>query len=313
MNGDVGHVRVANQTPRPVYLAEMESVTISVPRPFDLKQTLRALGVGVVDEQERWWWATRTAHGLATVALKGHKEGVFAQTWGPGAVDLIGRVPRLVGAREEYEISPTNRRVRDFLTMARGLRLGSTADVHEAIATAVLGQVVTTTEGKRSLRSIVRAYGEPAPGPLVGLKAFPKPEAVASFSHDELHSHGVERKRATTLIEIGRRSKRLDEILSMGRGDAERRLLAVRGVGPWTAAIVMGQAYGDKDAIPVGDYHMPNMIAWALAGEERGDDDRMLELLEPYRPYRRHVLVAIKQSGIKAPRYGPRTAVRRHL
>lgn len=269
--------------------------------------------MGIVDDDGTWWWATRTARGPATVALAMHGERVAARAWGPGGVDLIERVPRLVGAGHEYELLSSNHRVRGFLSKAIGLRLGSTADVHEAISTAVLGQVVTTIEGTRALRSIVLAYGDSAPGPRTGLRTFPAPEVLGSLSHDQLHVHGVERRRATTLIEVARRWKRLAEILPMGRDDAERRLLAIRGVGPWTAAIVMGQAYGDRDAVPVGDYHMPNMVAWALAGEDRGDDDRMLELLEPYRPYRRHVLVAIKQSGIKAPRYGPRTAVRRHL
>ena len=64
---------------------------------------------------------------------------------------------------------------------------------------------------------------------------------------------------------------------------------------------------------PVGDYHLPNTVAWALAGEDRATDERMLELLEPYRPQRRRLVVSIVQSGAHAPRYGPRTPVRRHL
>ena len=103
------------------------------------------------------------------------------------------------------------------------------------------------------------------------------------------------------------------EILDMNVTDGLARLLAIRGVGPWTAAIVMGEAYGDRDAVLTGDYHLPNTVAWAMAGEARADDDRMLELLEPYRPYRRHIVMSIMQSGIKAPKYGPRTALRTHL
>ena len=46
---------------------------------------------------------------------------------------------------------------------------------------------------------------------------------------------------------------------------------------------------------------------WALANEPRATDERMMELLEPYRPQRRRAIVLIKLSGIHAPRYGPRS------
>jgi 3-methyladenine DNA glycosylase/8-oxoguanine DNA glycosylase len=68
--------------------------------------------------------------------------------------------------------------------------------------------------------------------------------------------------------------------------DAYRRLRAIVGVGPWTAARTALIALGDPDAVPVGDLHIPHMVTWALAGERRGSDERMLELLEPFRGHR---------------------------
>jgi 3-methyladenine DNA glycosylase/8-oxoguanine DNA glycosylase len=295
------------------YIRSMLTRDVVIDGPFDLERTLRTLGVGRLDDDRRWWWATRTTDGIATIAIERTHEGVVANAWGPGADVLLDRLARLVAADDDYTFESAEQPMRDILARTHGLRLGSTGDVHEAIVTAVLGQVVTKTEGKRSLRSITTELGIDAPGPNASLRVFPSPEILAGLSYDELHSHGVERKRATTVIEVSRRSKRLEEILTMDAADANRRLLAVRGVGGWTAGIVMGQAYGDRDALPVGDYHLPNMVSWALAGEPRGDDNRMIELLEPYRPYRRHALLAIKQAGISAPKYGPRTAVRTHL
>jgi hypothetical protein len=61
----------------------------------------------------------------------------------------------------------------------------------------------------------------------------------------------------------------------------------------------------------VGDFHLPNLVAWALAGEPRADDVRMLELLEPYRGQRGRVQRLLEASGMQAPRYGPRMAPRR--
>jgi 3-methyladenine DNA glycosylase/8-oxoguanine DNA glycosylase len=67
---------------------------------------------------------------------------------------------------------------------------------------------------------------------------------------------------------------------------------------------------GDADAVPVGDYHLPNTIAWGLANEDRADDARMLELLDEFRPHRARVIRLIQAAGISAPKYGPRSAVR---
>ncbi len=290
----------------------MNTRFVPIDGPFDLVRTVRTLGVGATDA-DVWWWATRTSDGPGTVAVQRVDGGVSASAWGIGATALLDLVPRLLSADDNYTFSATVQPMRDILARTRGLRLGSTGDVHEAIVTAVLGQVVTKTEGKRSLRSMVRAFGAPAPGPREGLWVFPSPEVLGSLSYDQLHSHGVERRRAATVIEASRRSKRLAEIIAMEAAAARRRLMAVRGVGPWTAGLVMGQAYGDRDAIPIGDYHLPNMVAWVLAGEPRGDDERMVELLDPYRPFRRHALLAMKQTGASAPKYGPRTTPRSHL
>ena len=91
--------------------------------------------------------------------------------------------------------------------------------------------------------------------------------------------------------------------------DAYARLMAVPGIGPWTTAEVGVRALGDDDAVSVGDFHLPNLVAFALAGEPRGDDARMLELLEPYRGQRARVIRLLELSGIRAPRYGPRLSI----
>jgi 3-methyladenine DNA glycosylase/8-oxoguanine DNA glycosylase len=127
------------------------------------------------------------------------------------------------------------------------------------------------------------------------------------MSYEDLHVFGIERGRARIVIEVARRASRLEEILDMDGGRARQRLNAVRGIGPWTIAGVMGPAWGDRDAVPLGDFHLPNTVSWLLAGEPRGTDQRMEELLEPHRPYRRRAVILIKLSGATAPRYGPKS------
>jgi 3-methyladenine DNA glycosylase/8-oxoguanine DNA glycosylase len=61
-------------------------------------------------------------------------------------------------------------------------------------------------------------------------------------------------------------------------------------VGPWTSARVAMLALGDPDAVFIGDLHLPHLVSSALAGEPRGSDERMLELLEPFRGHRARVV-----------------------
>ena len=62
---------------------------------------------------------------------------------------------------------------------------------------------------------------------------------------------------------------------------------------------------GDPDAVPVGDLHVPVLVTYALTGATGGDDDSMLELLEPYAGHRGRVVRLIKAAGIGPPRHHP--------
>jgi 3-methyladenine DNA glycosylase/8-oxoguanine DNA glycosylase len=287
--------------------------SFAVRAPFDLDATMRAAGVATSDGAGSWWWATRHGDATATIAVSRSQGGVTVTAWGDAAEPLVDRVPRLLGLEGDLDGIDAQGPAAPHLRAVRGMRLGATGDVHGALVTAVLGQMVTTVEARASLAALTRRLGEAAPGPVPGLRIVPSPRVLSVMSYDEFHRFGIERKRASVLVEVARRAPRLAEIVAMDRDASSRRLMAVRGVGAWTAAHVMGVAWGDADAVPPGDYHLPHMVAWALAGEDRGSDARMFELLEPYRPHRRRVIVALKLAGVHAPRFGPRTPVRTHL
>jgi 3-methyladenine DNA glycosylase/8-oxoguanine DNA glycosylase len=77
----------------------------------------------------------------------------------------------------------------------------------------------------------------------------------------------------------------------------------------WTAAETAQRAFGDPDALSVGDYHLCAMIGWTLLGHPI-DDPAMVELLEPMRPHRYRVVRLLEVSRLaQLPRRGPRLAV----
>lgn len=289
----------------------MLSRTENVVGEFDLRLTLRFLlprsplvarmGRGAVS------LAARTAAGPAALDIAASVGTVTGTATGPGAAAILDDLPALLGLDDHpLHFDPPPGPIAELHRRYRGLRLGRTGRVFDALLPAVLGQRVTRDEAKRSYRLLCAALSDEMPG-RDDLRLPPAPERIAVLGYADLHFFGVEQARAQVIIEASRRARRLEEAAQLDAAAARRRLRAVSGIGEWTAEQVMGSAWGDRDAVPTGDYHLPNAVAWLLAGEDRADDARMVQLLEPYRPYRRRAILLIKLGGGHAPRYGPRS------
>ncbi|MDF1595050.1 MAG: DNA-3-methyladenine glycosylase 2 family protein [Acidimicrobiia bacterium] len=285
-----------------------------LPGPLDLIRTVGPLlgpsqSIGLVDRGEVWR-ASRTPVGSVTLHVVIGERAVDAEAWGEGADWALAHVPDLLGFSDDpTTFRPDHPRLRDLHVRAGGVRFGATRSVFEVLVPTILGQKVTTKESHSGYRRLVEVHGEPAPGPR-DLRLAPSAEVLAELPYFEYHPLGIERKRADIIRSVAARIGRLEEIVTMNRDEAVQRLMAFEGIGPWTAAFVMAAALGDADAVPVGDFHLPNTVAWALASEPRADDARMLELLEPYRGHRGRVIRLLKQAGIHAPKYGPRSPIR---
>jgi len=281
-------------------------------RPLDLVATLAPLGTGPWFRlgREEAWRASQTPEGPSTVHLRVAKDTVMVEAWGPGAAWAAAQAPLICGEADDSSgfvaVHPLIARLH---RSHRGLRLPRTHAVFEALVPTVIGQLVTGVESELAYRALVAALGEPAPGPMT-LSLPPSPQVLSGTPYWRFHGFGIERRRAEVIIRAARSAKRLEEIIPMARDDAYRRLLAFPGVGPWTAAKVAGVAIGDPDAVPVGDYHLPHTVGFALEGTPRSTDERMLELLEPYSGQRGRVIRLIMLAGITAPKFGPRKPLR---
>jgi len=192
----------------------------------------------------------------------------------------------------------------------RGVRIPRTGAVVEAAVPTILEQKVIGLQARHAYRRLLLELGEPAPGP-VPIRLPPTPATLAATPYWQFHKWGVEQRRAQIIASAARHASRLEEAVGMAPADAQRRLTALPGMGAWTAAEIAVVALGDADAVSVGDYHLPHLVSWALAGEPRGTDERMLELLEPYRGHRARAIQLLELAGITAPRRGPRMAFSR--
>ena len=289
---------------------DSSKVSIRLSRPLDLARTMgrtrpaRVAAPGV-------WRATRTPAGPGTERLWVEGDTLRVEAWGPGADWLCENAPALVG--ETYDdtgFTPRHPLLTELHRRHRGVRIPRTQAVLEAAVPSILEQKVISLQARHAYRRLLLELGDAAPGP-VPLRLPPAPATLAATPYWTFHRWGVEQRRAQVIISAAGHAKRLEEAVGMAPADAFRRLTALPGMGPWTAAEIAVVALGDPDAVSVGDYHLPNLVSWALAGEPRGTDERMLELLEPYRGHRARAIQLLELAGITAPGRGPRMELSR--
>ena len=290
--------------------------TLRLPFEVDLRLVLGPLWHGPRDPSMRlghlgFARAAHTPGGPATVSVTRRGSGEFGvQAWGAGAAIAVDGLADLLGAADEpAALVPHHRLIGELVRRLPGLRMTRSRAAFEALLFAIVGQRVTGLESSNSHRSVVRRYGQPAPGPLA-LTLPPTPAELARQPYWAFHGLGIERRRADVIRHAAAAAPAFERALKSGAEVTRQRLTSIHGIGPWTAAETIRLALGDPDAVSFGDYHVPNLVSWALSGEARGSDERMLELLEPYEGQRARVVLLLELSGLQPPRFGPRMAPR---
>ena len=254
--------------------------------------------------------ASRFPEGTASLHIRVGRDRVVAKAWGTGAAEALDTVASLIGERDDpTALVPHDSVVADLARRLPGLRLTSGAPLYETLLFSILGQKVTSFEARRSFGMLVRRFGEPAPGPL-RLTLPPPPAMLARTPYWAFHSLGIERRRAETIRAAAAAAHRFDSLIQLPTAERIARLASLPGIGLWTAAEAIRLSFGDPDAVSVGDYHLPSLVCWALAGERVGTDQRMLELLQPYAGQRARVVLLIERGGMRVERHGPRMTPR---
>jgi hypothetical protein len=256
------------------------------------------------------WRATTTPDGPATVHAWWTHDVVDADAWGAGRAWVLDRVASMVGEHDGgVDFVDGHPLVLEVQRRHPSVRIGASGNLYHELLPTIVAQRITGGEAVRQWRNLCERLGEPAPGPARGLLLPPSPTRLATTPAWAFHPLGIEAARARALVEAARHADRLWGWATLEPAEAARRLGLLPGVGPWTIGTVLGTALGDPDAVAVGDYHLPNVVAFALAGEPRATDARMLELLAPYAGQRNRALRLVMLAGLGAPRFGPRRRV----
>ena len=168
-----------------------------------------------------------------------------------------------------------------------GLRVIQSATVFEALTWAIIGQQINLSFAIALRRMFIALAGRPHPG---GMWCYPEASDVARLDIEQLTTRKFSRAKAETLCRLARlvADGTLDLEHLMDDEDAPgagARLLAIKGIGPWTVNYTLLRGYGYPDCSLHGDVAVRNAIG-ALLGAARPDQAGAEAFLQAYRPHR---------------------------
>jgi AraC family transcriptional regulator of adaptative response / DNA-3-methyladenine glycosylase II len=202
---------------------------------------------------------------------------------GRGLLQIVERVVCLFDLRADPLVVASrlarSARLRPLVEKRPGLRVPGAFDPFETVVRAILGQQVSVAGASTLCARLVERFGRPvhrAPG-LTHL--FPSPAVLAGA---ELRPIGLPAARAETIRSFARAVA--DGRIDLRQGTPEP-LLALPGIGPWTAAYVAMRAFGDPDAFPSSDLGLRKALASNGALPPAREVEAASEAFRPFRSY----------------------------
>ena len=178
-------------------------------------------------------------------------------------------------------------RLAPVVAAATGLTLPATGTPYDCLIWAIVGQQVNLAFAYRLRRRLIELAGEPVGD---GLTAPPLPSEVATIAPSALTDRQFSKRKAEYVIGCSRAvadgDLPLDRLAHGSAVRAEETLMAVRGIGPWSAAYVMMRGLRFADCVPVGDAGLVRSLAEVFELPTRPGPEETRALMRPFAPHR---------------------------
>ena len=170
----------------------------------------------------------------------------------------------------------------------RGLRVPQSASPFEALSWAISGQQISLAVAISLRRKLIQLAGLRHSS---GLFCYPDAAAVAALDEDALGQAGFSRAKSGTLLLLAREVVEgrlpLDEWLQDEPAEAiGQRLLALKGIGPWTVDYALLRGFARLDGSLHGDAAVRRQLQRLLGAEEKLDQPFVRDWLLPFAPWR---------------------------
>ncbi len=171
-----------------------------------------------------------------------------------------------------------------------GLRIPQTHDVADGLVWVIAGQQVSLAAAFSIRGRLIERFGRRVEDPRGELRLPPDLALVAESSVDELRTLGLTLRKSEYLLDLSRQVTEGElDLAALERAapeEIEKRLLACRGLGPWSVHYLMMRSFTLPDAVPAGDVALAESLKRYFQLDERPDPKETRRLMEPFAPYR---------------------------
>jgi DNA-3-methyladenine glycosylase II len=191
---------------------------------------------------------------------------------------------------ERFYDLPLDRIMRRLIGQFRGFRPILTPDIFEAAAWAIIGQQVNLQFAYRLKSRLISLVGRKFNLNGEEYYLFPTASEIANLDYNSLRSMQLSGRKAEYLLDFARLvadgKLDLEELKNLDYESAVEKLLAIRGLGPWSANYILMRGAGHQDAFPVGDSGINTAVNKLYGMGKKPDPRQLLQLSERWRPYR---------------------------
>ncbi len=276
-------------------LGNAQAFSVTLPESFRRSAVLGYFGRDPLSLSEKvegteLWISTQFGQGPGSVHLRFDDTLVECHVEGGTPVEAHRGVCRMIGLRQDPKAFEqlAAKLGHDFLYEGRsGLRVPLTFSEFDAVVWSILGQQVNLTFAYSLRRKLVELLGVPVGN---GLISPPTPESIGQLSVEDLLPLQFSRRKAEYLIDLSRLiAARTLDLCAIGNGAAtraEKTMLEIRGLGPWSVHYLMMRGFGFADCLPVGDTGITSALQKCFQLEIRPDVAVTRQLMEPFSPQR---------------------------
>ncbi len=171
----------------------------------------------------------------------------------PGSAGLAGAVRRYLGGPFDldafYAFAATEPVLAEVVPALRGFRPPLVPDPFETLVTSITAQQISLRAAASIRNRLIEAFGEPH-----GIAhAFPTRERLALTRPEEIVAVGFSRRKADYVAGLARADLDLDALALLPDDGVRAALVALPGIGEWTADWFLARHLGRPEAWPPGD------------------------------------------------------------